>query len=161
VSLESEVDLGTEVQICLPRIPTAEVAGGTQDSDAIPRGNGESVLLVEDEPTVRKLLVRTLEDLGYAVTQAEDGAAALEILHEDHPVDVILSDVILPGAYSGPNLIGEVARRRPGVKALLISGYASGVLERSEASLEDVKLLQKPFRKGELARSLRAVLDAK
>jgi CheY-like chemotaxis protein len=160
VSLESELDLGTEVQICLPRIEAGEDAAGAEDLDAIPRGNGESVLLVEDEPTVRRLLASMLEGLGYSVTQAEDGTEALAILHEDDALDAILSDVVLPGVYSGPALIREVARRRPGVKALLISGYASGAIGQSEAPLEDVELLQKPFKKGELARTLRAVLDA-
>jgi nitrogen-specific signal transduction histidine kinase len=161
VSLESEVDLGTQVQICLPRIQAAEAAGGAEDSDAPSRGNGESVLLVEDEPTVRKLLVSILEGLDYAVTPVEDGSEALAILHENDPVDVILSDVVLPGVYSGPDLIREVARRRPGVKAVLMSGYASEVLESSESPLEHVKLLHKPFKKGELARTLRAVLDGR
>ena len=95
------------------------------------------------------------------MTQAEDGAEALALLHEDNPVDAILSDVVLPGVYSGPDLIREVVRRRPGVKALLMSGYASETLEQSEALLEGVELLQKPFRKGEFARTLRAVRDAK
>ena len=161
VSLESELGLGTEVQICLPRIEAAEDAAGAEDSDAIPRGNGESVLLVEDEPTLCKFLASMLQGLGYSVTQAEDGAEALALLHEDNPVDAILSDVVLPGVYSGPDLIREVVRRRPGVKALLMSGYASETLERSEALLEGVELLQKPFKKGELARRLRAALDAK
>jgi CheY-like chemotaxis protein len=102
-----------------------------------------------------------LEGLGYSVIQAEDGAAALAILHEDNSVDAIVSDAVLPGVYSGPDLIREVARRGPGVKALLISGYASEALERSEGPLEDVKLLEKPFKKDELARTLRAVLDPK
>jgi signal transduction histidine kinase/CheY-like chemotaxis protein len=161
VSLESELGLGTEVQICLPRIEAGEDATGAEDLGAIPHGNGELVLLVEDEPMVRRLLASILEGLGYTVTQAEDGAEALAILREDNSVDAILCDVVLPGVYSGPDLIREVARRRPGVKALLISGYASKALERSKAPLENVKLLQKPFKKGELARALRAVLDTK
>jgi CheY-like chemotaxis protein len=161
VSLESELGLGTEVQICLPRIEAGEDATDAEDPDAIPRGNGEPVLLVEDEPTVRKLLASILEGLGYTVTQAEDGAEALAILHEDDPVDAILSDVVLPGALSGPDLIHEVVRRRPGAKALLMTGYAGETLARSEAPLEDVELLQKPFKKGELARKLRTLLDAK
>jgi signal transduction histidine kinase/ActR/RegA family two-component response regulator len=161
VSLESELGLGTEVQICLPRIEAGEDATGDEDLGAIPHGNGELVLLVEDEPMVRRLLASILEGLGYTVTQAEDGAEALAILREDNSVDAILCDVVLPGVYSGPDLIREVARRRPGVKALLISGYASKALERSKAPLENVKLLQKPFKKGELARALRAVLDTK
>ena len=159
VSLESEVDLGTEVQICLPRVEAREDGQRVGDSGVIPRGNGESVLLVEDDSTVRRLFASTLEDLGYSVIEAEDGAKALAILHEDAPVDAILSDVVLPGCHSGADLIREVARRRPGVKPLLMSGYGSETLEQSESALEGVKLLRKPFKKGELARVLRAVLD--
>ncbi len=159
VSLESEVDLGTEVWICLPRAEVDEHGQGVGDSNVVPRGNGERVLLVEDDPTVRRLFASTLEGLGYAVTQAEDGAEALAILHEGNPVDVILSDVVLPGVYSGADLIREVARRRPGVKPLLMSGCASETPERSESPLEEVRLLRKPFKRGELAQLLRAALD--
>jgi signal transduction histidine kinase len=161
VSLESELGQGTEVKICLPRIEPGEDIAGDEDSDAVPRGNGESVLLVEDEAPLRRLVASMLEGLGYRVRQVEDGAEALATLHEDDSVDAILSDVVLPGVYSGPDLIREVARRRPGVKALLMSGYARKALEQSGGSLEGVTLLQKPFKKGELGRTLRAVLDAR
>jgi CheY-like chemotaxis protein len=161
VSLESEVDLGTEVQICLPRVEAEGESRDARESDVERRGSGESVLLVEDDRTLRKLLASNLADLGYSVTQAEDGAEALAILHGDDPVDVILSDVVLPGVYSGPELIREVARRRPRVRSLLMSGYASEAPEPGEAPLGGVELLRKPFRKGELARMMRAVLDGK
>jgi signal transduction histidine kinase len=159
VSLESEVGLGTDVRICLPRVEVAENRPDAGSLDVVPRGGGESILLVEDDPRVRRLFASTLEGLGYSVIQAEDGGEALAILHEDEPVDVILSDVVLPGTYSGPDLIREVARRRPGVKPLLMSGYASGSFDRGESMLDGVKLLSKPFKKGELARVMRAVLD--
>jgi signal transduction histidine kinase len=159
VSLQSEVGLGTEIQICLPRVEVQQERRVTGHSDVVVRGGGESVLLVEDDPTVRKLFASTLEGLGYRVIQAEDGGEALAILREDEPVDVILSDVVLPGTYSGPDLIREVGRRRPGVKPLLMSGYASGTFDRSESMLDGVRLLHKPFKKGELARVMRAVID--
>ena len=119
------------------------------------------MLLVEDEPALRKLLASMLDGLGYRARQAADGAEALAALHEDDSVDVILSDVVLPGVYSGPDLIREIARRRPGAKALLISGYERTALEQSRAILEGLPLLQKPFKRGGLARALRAVLDAR
>ena len=159
VSLESEVDLGTEIRICLPRVEVVENKPDAESLDVTPRGSGESVLLVEDDPRVRRLFASTLEGLGYSVIQAEDGGEALAILHEGEPVDAILSDVVLPGAYSGPDLIREAGRRRPGVKPLLMSGYASGAFERSESMLDGVTLLHQPFKKGELARVIRAVLD--
>jgi CheY-like chemotaxis protein len=159
VLLESEVGLGTEVRICLPRVEAEEDSRGAGDPDVIPRGNGESILLVEDDLMARKLFASSLEDLGYCVTQAADGGESLAILHEDEPVEVILSDVVLPGVYSGPELIREATRRRPGVRSVLMSGCASGAFERSESLLEGVKFLHKPFKKGELARVLRAALD--
>ncbi|HEY5657610.1 MAG TPA: ATP-binding protein, partial [Myxococcota bacterium] len=161
VSIQSEIDQGTVVEICLPRTEDSCEAADELDPEALPRGEGECVLLVEDDLTVRRLLVSLLEGLGYAVIEAEDGARALSILHEGVAVDAILSDVVLPGVCSGPDLIREVAQRRPGVSAVLMSGYARDALENSEFALQDVSLLQKPFKEADLARALRLALDGR
>jgi len=160
VSIHSEVNMGTDVRICLPRTQAPPLCVDAADSDLIPSGNGESVLLVEDEPAVRRLVVSNLHDLGYDVVEVGDGSEALAILHEGRHFDLLLSDYVLPGGYSGLELAREVVRRRPGVKILLMSGYAADAPTREELLAQRVALLPKPFRKSELARMLRSALEA-
>jgi len=160
VSIHSEEDMGTEVRIILPKTDASATSSDLADPDVIPRGDGESVLLVEDESAVRKLIVSFLEDLNYVVAEVGNGSEALAILHEENHFDLLLSDVVLPGVYSGADLAREVIRRRPGVKVLLMSGYATDVRDREDLAGRDFALLHKPFKKGDLARRLRAILGA-
>jgi CheY-like chemotaxis protein len=161
VAIDSAVGQGTDVRIHLPVAgappPALEGDAGVGDY----RGRGESVLVVEDDRAVRRLVVALLEELGYRVGMAGDGEEALAALESARSVDLLLSDVVLPGDLSGRELAREVGDRRPGVKVLLMSGYAGKILER-EGPLEPGEvLLYKPFRKIELARRIRAVLDAR
>jgi CheY-like chemotaxis protein len=160
VAIDSEIGRGTEVRLYLPRSETPARTVETEESGGAPRGSGESVLVVEDEHAVRKLVMTFLEDLGYSAVAVGDGEEALASLDTIGPLDLLLSDVVLPGKLTGRDLVEAVEGRRPGVKVLLMSGYAptelvnDGQLESSEA------LLNKPFRKIELARKIRSVLDS-
>ena len=111
------------------------------------------MLLAEDEAPVRQILHRGLESAGYHVLVAKNGAEALDV-ERNHagPIHVLVSDVVMP-ELSGPDLMRELTRRRPGVRTLLISGYP---LDREVD--DDVMLLPKPFRPEELVTAIRSVL---
>lgn len=119
---------------------------------------GETVLVVDDNAGVRRLVVRQLTDLGYRAIEAEDGPSALMILNSDS-VDLLFTDVVMPGGMSGFDLARLVLSRWPGMKALITSGFPD--LEPSVESAAQAKLkrLIKPYRKADLANALREVLD--
>jgi two-component system cell cycle sensor histidine kinase/response regulator CckA len=154
----SEPGNGTTFRIFLPHVEGAATAAAMAPSSPTPTGT-ETVLVVEDEPAVRRLAVLALRAQGYTVIEACDGVEALEIagrLATD--IDLVISDVVMPG-LSGPELLGRLARLAPGARRLLVSGHAeSDVLP---AGLADVgaTFLPKPFTPERLARKVREVLD--
>jgi CheY-like chemotaxis protein len=129
--------------------------GPAQRADAFP-GQGETVLVVEDDPRVRRLAVRRLAGLGYRVLEATDGPGALRLLGAG-AVDLLFSDMAMPGGMSGIDLVRRARERRSGLPAVLTSGYAA------PESLADLPpgtgWLPKPYTGLGLARALRAALD--
>ena len=112
-------------------------------------------MLVEDEPAVRKLVTSMLENLGYRVSSAENGAEALSMLETLDPLDLLLTDVVLPGGISGRELVRRIERQRPEVKVLLMSGYATERLLEEGDLTESTLLLHKPFSSAQLASMVR------
>jgi two-component system cell cycle sensor histidine kinase/response regulator CckA len=133
-----------------PRAPVPAVAS--------PAG---TVLLVEDEPTVRAFVHRVLEQSGFVVLAASHPEAALHIV-EAHPgsIDLILSDVVMPG-MSGRLMAERLAIRHPEARVLFMSGYIDDPLARKKAAANDVGFLQKPFTSAELTDRIRAVLNGR
>lgn len=121
-------------------------------------GQGESVLVVEDEPRVRDLTVARLIDLGYRVLEASSGTAAMEMLGRHPEVKVLFSDLVLPGELSGLDLARRVHETRPEVRIILTSGYSAELASELGADL-DLQVLRKPYRQPELARIFREVLQ--
>jgi len=160
VQAQSEAGGGTQIALYLPRSAEPAARAEGQAEGKIPAGRGESILVVEDEAAVRKLVVTLLRDLGYEVTEACDAAEALAALHDLSSLQLILSDVVLSGGMSGRDLAREVHARRPEVEVALMSGYSAGVFSGDGARDDDAVLLLKPFKKAELARKIRATLDA-
>ncbi len=160
VSIKSGEGIGTEVRLYLPRTKFSPDPIDGIDIDSAPIGRRESVLVVEDDDALRKVIVSFLEEHNYQVVSAAHGAAALVILERSGPFDLLLSDVILPGEFSGQELAKEIARRQPSIKILLMSGYASDAFAEESGPPDHANLLQKPFGMGALARKLRSVLDA-
>ncbi len=160
VSIESEVGSGTEVRLFIPQTDLLPDPIEGIDLDAAPTGQRESVLLVEDDPALRKMIATFLEKQNYQVAAAPDGSKALALLDERGPFDLLLSDVILPGDFSGPELAIEITGRQPSMKVLLMSGYASNALEGKTSPAKYANFLQKPFGMGTLAKEMRSVLDA-
>lgn len=160
VVLDSRVGSGTTVRIFLPEamgetapLRSAEIAASE------PPGRGETVLVVEDEPGVRRLATELLRRLGYRVTAAGDARSALAALQGEAKFDLLLTDIVLPGGMSGIQLATEAQSRNSDLKVLLVSGYATSNLAAAMSRDRTPMILNKPFRKADLARAMREVLD--
>jgi CheY-like chemotaxis protein len=161
VKIYSELGQGTAVKIYLPRtVPAPSRAPSTRPvQEHIPAGS-ESILVVEDDPLVRAYMTDQLRNLGYAVHEAENGAQGLEVLAQLERVDLLLTDIVMPGGMNGRQLAERAQALRPGLRVLYTSGYSENAIIHHGRLDRGVHLLNKPFRKIELARKVRAVLDA-
>jgi CheY-like chemotaxis protein len=160
VRIESELGLGTTVRLYLPRSGDATEVPLALPAAAMERGT-ERILVVEDDPRVRSGVLEQLESLGYQVTGAGDGIAGLAAFEAARrPFDLLLTDVIVPGPMNGKALADEVRRRWPGTRLVFMSGYSENILSTQGRLEPDVLLLNKPFRKRELAKIVRLALDA-
>jgi two-component system cell cycle sensor histidine kinase/response regulator CckA len=158
--VDSEPDRGTAFAIFLPRTSgTPEPSASTQPAARPTRGT-ETILLVEDEDTVRTLSHRALSTLGYSVLAALSGADALGVA-ERHPgpIDLVLTDVVMP-ELGGRELVRQLAAVRPGMKVLYISGYSDEAIAQHGVLDPGTAFLQKPFTPDRLASKVREVLDA-
>lgn len=162
IRLVSEPGHGTVVRIYLPAAKAAvkaESAAGlaAKASRALP-GGSETILVVEDEPRVRRIAVARLSDLGYRVIEASGAAEALSIVEQTADIDLLFSDVVMPGGMDGAALAARVQALRPGIKLLLTSGYAEPSIAGRGRSGNGA-WLRKPYTKEALARRLRGLLD--
>jgi len=160
VRIESAPGIGTMVRLYLPRgRETRAVAPARTDrSLSLPRGH-ESILVVDDNTGVRETATRILQSLGYAVLEAESGVEALEILARTPKLDLLFSDVIMPGGIDGPTLAREATANRPELAVLLTSGYVNTTNDDNELASYPWDLLAKPYRREELAMRVRKALD--
>ncbi|WP_198367849.1 PAS domain S-box protein [Roseomonas sp. KE0001] len=154
--IESSPGQGTTVHLLLPRhhgvLPPAAA-----EAEAVPGGRGEVVAVVEDEPVVRALVLEVLADLGYEARVAEDGPGGLRLLREARRIDLLITDIGLPG-LQGRRLAAEARRQRPGLPVLLMTGYAE-VAASADGFLEPgMEMLTKPFAIAALARRVQAML---
>ncbi|MCJ2030854.1 ATP-binding protein [Methylobacterium sp. J-043] len=160
--IESEVGRGTTVSLYFPRStdPAGEEIGpGLVGAIPLRRaGEGETVLLVEDDEQVLGMAVESLEELRYRVIVTRNAAEALEHLHGVERIDILFSDVVMPGGMNGSQLAVEARRVRPDIKILLTSGYVANLDEGQVIGQGELPVLNKPYRRDELARSLRLVL---
>ncbi|MGD8318962.1 MAG: PAS domain S-box protein [Gemmatimonadota bacterium] len=158
VRIDSEVGKGTTVELYLP-VGEQSPAPHLSPTDGEPRGAGEHVVLVEDQADVRAMLVRMLSDLGYEVTPVDRARPALSLLADGAPVDILLTDVVLPDGASGADLAVRAWEIRPDLPVVFATGYtgSTGPLPTPEG--QPAHLIHKPFRKVELARALRRALD--
>ncbi|MBX3501316.1 MAG: response regulator [Alphaproteobacteria bacterium] len=161
IKIYSEVGQGTSVKIYLPAA-AGQHAEDAPARGAAPAGGGERVLLVEDDAQVRASVRRQLDSLGYRVSEVDSGEAARRLLGEDgaFAFDLVLSDVVMPGKVNGIQLAEAIARTRPDVRIILMSGYTENAMLQDGRLGEGTRLLIKPFRKVELAQALREALSA-
>lgn len=158
MTLESSVGRGTTVRLHFPLRAAATVAAA---ADAAPAGGSGTVLVVEDDADVRDLLVALIADLGYSTRAAANGPEALSMLRQAaNRVDVLLTDMVMPGGMSGPDLVREARALRPGLPAVLTSGYVAGQAHRPQQADHqmDLPVLLKPYHQEELARVIAQAL---
>lgn len=158
--LVSELGRGTTVSFYLPasmpgREPLAIVESGAPTG----AGRGERVLIVEDQASVRRLTRRLLTQLGYEVLEAPDGQSALRLLEERADIDVLFTDIVLPGETNGVMLGRAALAAHPDLRVIYTTGYAADSLDIEEARQDTTVILRKPVQVEELSRAVRAALD--
>jgi CheY-like chemotaxis protein len=161
VQIYSEPGHGTTVRVYLPHAqdgPLRAPAPGSRAAFENLQASGETVLVVEDEPRVRRLTVKRLEDLGYAVLEAANGPAALQILESHSEIDLVFTDIVMPGGMTGADVARYVQERRPEIRVLFTSGYAEPDLVKQGIS-KGAFWLKKPYTAADLARTLRRILE--
>ncbi|KAB1113156.1 PAS domain-containing sensor histidine kinase [Neorhizobium galegae] len=162
IQLYSEPGQGTSVRIFLPVAHKTEAAGplaveaGSKQA-TIPGGT-EKILVVEDDPRVRRIAVSRLTQLGYGVVEASNGQEALDQLGQHDGIHLLFTDIVMPGGMTGDELAAEVRARRPGMKVLFTSGYAEPAIAGRELA-QSGSWLKKPYTARELAVRLRELLD--
>jgi PAS domain S-box-containing protein len=156
----SEPGQGALVCLYLPRTTAADEDTELPNQTAPPPqgGRGETVLVVDDEPTIRMLVTEVLQDLGYETIDAADGPSGLEILRSGRPVDLLISDVGLPGGMNGRELAGAAQAVRPGLLVLFITGYAEHAVLSHGHLKPGMHVLTKPFNIEALARRVREIV---
>jgi len=153
----SEVGRGTTVKLYLPRALQDAVVIEKRPEQA-PRGQGETILVVEDDATVRLILADVLEELGYNVLLASDARPAIPILQSDRRIDLMVSDVMLP--HINGRKLAEIARAsRPGLKVLFVTGYAENATVRGDFLDPGMDMLTKPFALDDLGAKVRAMIE--
>ncbi len=157
ITVDSTVGCGTTFSIHLP-LAEGQADEPPQALAPPPGGCGQTVAVVEDEPGVRRLVVKTLQAQGYQVCVAADGAALAQLLEQDHPApDMLLTDVVLPGK-SGPEIAADMRQRYPGLPVLFMSGYVAPGIENLGLIAADATVLSKPFAPEALCRAVSQVL---
>jgi CheY-like chemotaxis protein len=162
VRIYSEVGEGTTVCIYLPRHhgDVADETGGGA-GDALPLSEQDAtVLIVDDEPTVRMLVTDILEDLGYTAIEAADSVAGLRILQSDVRIDLLITDVGLPGGMNGRQMADAGRVRRPDLRVLFITGYAENAVLGNGQLAPGMAVLTKPFPMATMAARIRSLIEA-
>jgi PAS domain S-box-containing protein len=161
VKIYSEPGAGTTVRIYLPRLYSADAPLPSEPAAKVAQaGHAETILAVEDDPDVRAHTVGVLRELGYQVLEAPNGRSALELLKAHPEVDLMFSDVGLPGGMNGRQLAEEARKHRPHLKVLFTSGYARSAIVHGGRLEPGVQLITKPFSFAALSDKLRDLLDA-
>ena len=160
VTIDSELGIGTTVKLYLPKSSDRPVTPATVPETASlrPASGHETILVVEDNEDVLMVAAESLRELGYQVATAVNAAQALDILRGDQPVNLLFSDVIMPGGMNGTQLAVEARRIRPELKVLLTSGYTAAALSREHGLPDNLNIVEKPYQREELARKLRLVI---
>jgi len=161
VRIYSEVGRGTTMCLYLPR-HFGEEGGAAEEAPSqatMPRAEqGKTVLVVDDEPTVRTLVAEVLEELGYTAVEASDGAAGLRVLQSDARIDLLVTDVGLPGGMNGRQVADAGCGLRPGLKVLFITGYAENAVVGNGHLEPGMHVLTKPFAMDALAGRIRDII---
>lgn len=163
LSIESKEGFGTTVSIFLPETAAESARHHPSNSDRafaeLKRGNGETILIVDDEVELTEISNRMLSEIGYRTLVAHDAAAALTILERDREIALLITDLTMPGAMNGLDLAREATRRRPGLKVCIVTGFASETAGAG-ANGQGFPVLTKPYALNDLADTAHALLTA-
>ncbi|HEY4293186.1 response regulator [Luteibacter sp.] len=160
VKIYSEPGDGTTVKIYLPRSTQSEDRIVDIEEEDL-RGGDETILVVEDDDAVRETVVAMLGDLGYRVLKARDAESALSIIESGIAIDLLFTDVVMPGPLRSPELARKASERQPGMAVLFTSGYTENAIVHGGRLDDGVELLSKPYTRDQLARRVRHVLADK
>jgi CheY-like chemotaxis protein len=161
VKIYSEVGQGTTVKLYLPRLLAEPVVAERLENTLPAEGSTEETILVlEDDDDVRTSSVESLREIGYRVIEAHDGPSALRLLERQMRVDLLFSDVVLPGGLTGAQVSAQAREMRPGLKVLFTTGYARNAIIHHGRLDKGVQLITKPFSLNDLAAKVRDILDA-
>ncbi|MBO1075047.1 hybrid sensor histidine kinase/response regulator [Roseomonas marmotae] len=162
VKIRTEPGRGTTMRLYLPRHwGPAEAKEDTVGLLDVPRAEAnETVAIIDDEPTVRMLVMEVLEELGYSAIEAPDGASGLKMLQSDQRIDLLITDVGLPGGMNGRQLADAARQMRPGLKVLFITGYAENVVASQGQMEPGMQVLTKPFAMQTLANRIKSMITA-
>jgi CheY-like chemotaxis protein len=159
IKIDSEPDQGTTVKIYLPRSTQAQADAEIPHVLTGPIvGGKETILVVEDNAAVQATVVDMLTVLGYGVLKAENGERALAIIESGVPIDILFTDVIMPGKVRSPNLVKQAKLLIPNLAVLFTSGYTQDAIMHDGRLDPGIELLSKPYRHEELARKVRHML---
>jgi signal transduction histidine kinase/ActR/RegA family two-component response regulator len=158
INVYSEKDLGTTFRLYLPRLLDDVARAATPANDSILPAKGETVLVVEDNPTLRQLLVQQLIGLGYRVIEANDATAALDIIGKQ-AIDVLIADVIMPGSLNGYDIAAKARELAPKIAIIMMSGFSAAITKTVDARAGSAPLLAKPYGLDELSQMIRDELD--
>jgi signal transduction histidine kinase/CheY-like chemotaxis protein len=158
VKICSEVGEGSTLCLYLPRYVGEVVDTEPEAREAVNRGTGEIVLVIDDEPSIRMLIMEVLKDHGYAGIEAGDGPTGLRLLQSDARIDLLITDLGLPGGMGGHEVAAEARRSRPDLKVLFITGFAENVFDDSELPA-GTAVMTKPFVMSALGNRVRDLLD--
>jgi len=160
ILIESDIGKGTTIRIFLPR-SDEQAPGEHNDKNELPllKGGTERILVVEDEDRVRDIIVTILRDHGYKVTEAANGKEAIAVLNKSQKIDLLFSDIVLPGHMNGFQIAEQARIIQPDIKVLFTSGYAE--TDVIDQSLDDIgeNLVRKPFRQSIVLKKIRRILD--
>ncbi|WP_019903241.1 hybrid sensor histidine kinase/response regulator [Methylobacterium sp. 77] len=157
--IDSVVGKGTSVRLSFPAAADDDRQPNRAVQRTVDRQGTETILIVDDREDVAELARTILRDFGYTLLMAQNGREALDILDSQGSVDLLFTDLIMPGGMNGVVLAREAKRRQPQLKVLLTTGYAEASLERTDAGGSEFDLLNKPYRRTDLIRRVRAILD--
>jgi PAS domain S-box-containing protein len=159
IKIYSEEGHGTTVKIYLPRATGLDLTAAEEMVSLSVEGGHEVVLVVEDDALVRRYVVTQIESLGYSTLEASNAMEALKVIDNAPVIDLLFTDVIMPGPMNGRQLVEEAIKRRPSLKTLYTSGYTENAIVHHGRLDSGVLLLAKPYRKSDLARMMRMALD--
>lgn len=159
IKIYSEVQEGTTVKLYFPRASNRGVDPGDPNGDRQWIGGDDHILVVEDDDLVREHLARQLKGMGYKVSMAASGPEALRVVTRTPGIDLLLTDVVMPGGMNGRQLADAALATRPDLKVLFTSGYTENAIVHHGRLDRGVQLLSKPYRRQDLAAKLRKVLD--